>query len=102
MARITQRELDSMVTRVIIATGAPAVMVDEAGAYLVGHLYIDCAYGGYALYRTVNLSGGATDMLDTGHVSARELYGLLSAYLRGIYQGIAHATSGAPLTLSAA
>jgi hypothetical protein len=38
-----------------------------------------------------NESGGAADVLNIGHVSARELAGLMSAYMAGLYD----ATRGA-------
>ena len=50
----------------------------------VGMFYVDGAYGGWSLYRMMNEAGGVTDVLRSGHVPARELYGLMHAYLEGI------------------
>ena len=50
----------------------------------VGTFYIDGAYGGWSLSQLANESGGARDVLSTGHVPARELFNLIHAYLRGM------------------
>jgi hypothetical protein len=50
----------------------------------VGQFYIDGAYGGVSLDRMVNEGGGVTDVFRCGHVSKRELYGRMHAFLDGI------------------
>lgn len=55
----------------------------------IGTFYIDGAYGGWELMRIMNEGGGVTEPLgSTGHVPARELYGLMHAYLRGVEAGV--------------
>ena len=50
----------------------------------IGVYYLDGAYGGYALYRMATESGGVSDVLGLGHLSKRELYHSMHAFLRGI------------------
>ena len=51
----------------------------------VGNYHLSMQYGGYALNRMVNESGGATDVFNKGHMSARELSNLLHGFIAGIY-----------------
>jgi hypothetical protein len=51
----------------------------------VGNYHLSMAYGGYALHRMVNESGGAADVFNRGHISARELSNLLHGFIAGIY-----------------
>lgn len=51
----------------------------------VGNYHLSMAYGGYALNRMVNESGGAADVFNKGHMSARELSDLLHGFIAGIY-----------------
>ena len=54
----------------------------------VGNYHISRAYGGHTLHQMANESGGVNTPLSCGHVPARELYGLMHAYLKGIeHQG---------------
>lgn len=50
----------------------------------VGMFYIDGAYGGWALEQIVSEGGGVRDVFRCGHVPARELYGLIRAYLTAL------------------
>ena len=51
----------------------------------VGNYHISCAYGGYSLHRMVTEGGGARDVFDCGHIPARQLAALMSAYTTGLY-----------------
>ena len=78
------QDLNAVVTRINRITNSPeAYMAD--GVILVGHYHIDCAYGGVQLVRTCNTSGSVSNVLSTGHVTKRELYDLMHAFLSGIY-----------------
>lgn len=59
---------------------------EVTGKYIanIGAYSISQAYGGYCLHQIVNNGGGVSSPLSSGHVSARELSGLLSAYIAGI------------------
>jgi len=86
MQRITRQHLESKVAYLNQLTGSPATLwADHATnpQMNVGHHYISMAYGGYALARIANEQGGESQPLQTGHISARELAGLIEAYCRG-------------------
>jgi hypothetical protein len=53
----------------------------------IGNYYLDQAYGGVCLQRMVGEAGGCTDVLSSGHITKRELYQRLHAYIRGIEEG---------------
>ena len=50
----------------------------------IGNFHISSAYGGHSLHRIVNKNGATSDVLQIGHVSKKELYNSLHAYLRGM------------------
>jgi len=87
-SRITYKFLHAQVERLNALTGHPdeiytydgngKITGGNAGTYL-----LDGAYGGWALHRMCT-STGQSDVFQVGHVSARELSGLISAYIRGI------------------
>ncbi len=86
--RITSRDLDGVLMRINLTFGEePAGYTREADGRFhanVGTFVIDGAYGGWELQRMMNEGGGVSDVLGTGHVSRRELYHQLHAFLRGI------------------
>lgn len=86
MNRITKKHLDAQAARINRITGSPAAYWDD-GKINVGHFYISGAYGGYNLARIVNDGGGESCPLHTGHISARELSGLMYAYIYGLMDG---------------
>lgn len=92
--RITRAHLDAKAATINSMRGAPAEpyrMVNGKPVANVGNYHISSAYGGYSLHKMCNESGGAAHVLTIGHVSARELAGLMSAYIAGMYD----ATRGA-------
>jgi len=62
---------------------------NDVGTYRpnVGNYHVSRAYGGMALHRMGNEHGGTTDVLRSGHVSARDLYERIHARIRGIEAG---------------
>ena len=53
--------------------------------YEPGHYYIDGGNGGYTLERVPeDERGGSDDPLNIGHIPARELFGLMGAYIHGL------------------
>jgi hypothetical protein len=85
--RITEKQLQAVVDRLNRITGSPLepyAKVDGAYAAQVGNYHLSHAYGGVCLHRMHNESGGVSSPLSTGHVSKRELLGLLHAYINGI------------------
>lgn len=90
--RITDKDLEALVRRLNLITDSPLepyTMVSEGenlGKYKanVGSYHLSYAYGGVCLHRMDNESGGITTPINSGHVSKRELYGLMQAYIQGI------------------
>lgn len=88
MTRITQSFLESKIRTINGMTKSPVETyrtVNGKAVANVGNYHLSCSYGGYCLHRMVNESGGCSDVLSIGHVPARELAGLLSAYMAGLY-----------------
>ena len=69
----------------------PYRTVDGKRLSNIGHYHINGAYDGYCLHRMATEGGGVNDVLDCGHVSTKQLAGLMSAYMAGLYD----ATRGA-------
>ena len=92
--RITRAHLDAKAQTINSMRGAPSEpsrMVDGKYRANVGNYHISGSYGGYCLHRMSNESGGVSDVFSCGHVPARELAALMSAYAAGLYD----ATRGA-------
>lgn len=87
-ARVTIKDLEAVCARInrTVNGSERECWTRESGTLraTVGAYYIDGAYGGYALYRLMNESGGSTDVLRVGHVPKRELQRLMFAFLEGI------------------
>ncbi len=90
--RITQAHLKAKIATLNRMMGKPEQPYqderDQDGRLVpnVGTFMLSGAYGGYSVHRMCQ-GGGAADVLSIGHVKARELADLLSAYMRGIYDG---------------
>jgi hypothetical protein len=80
--RITRKDLEIACNRLNEVAGTPK----EYGLteLHIGHYTISGAYGGYALYQLSGTSGCVDDVFRSGHIKARELYGLIHAYMQGI------------------
>jgi hypothetical protein len=95
MTRITDKDLQNIVNRINRMTDSPSEGWTKGPETASGHVYtsnvgnyhLDHAYGGVALYRMANTAGGCSDVLNCGHVSKKELQGLMFAYIQGIYTG---------------
>lgn len=86
--RITRAHLDAKAATINSMTKSPAepsCMVEGKYCANVGNYHISGAYGGYSLHRMSNESGGVSDVFSCGHIPARELAGLMSAYTAGLY-----------------
>jgi hypothetical protein len=92
MNRISKSDLQAVVDRINRMAGSPlesyTITVDETGrkkyAANVGNYHLSGAYGGYALYRMDNESGGVENVLGTGHLAKRDLYDRMHAFIRGL------------------
>jgi hypothetical protein len=86
--RITRSFLEAKCDTLNTMTKSPlesSRMVDGKWTANVGNYHISGAYGGYCLHRMSNESGGVSDVFNCGHIPARELAGLMSAYTAGLY-----------------
>jgi hypothetical protein len=81
--RITEKFLQAKVDYLNKITGSP---VDSwiNGKGQIGNYHLSHAYGGVCLHRMHSEGGAVSSPLSTGHVSKRELAGLLSAFINGI------------------
>ena len=88
MSRVTLTQLQVVIDRINRETDSPmqpyAPDTDGRQRAQVGNFHLSRAYGGFALHRIVNESGGVSSPLITGHIPARDLLGLMHAYLAGI------------------
>lgn len=87
--RITDRHLTGLCDRLNRLTGSPMVPytfdpVKDKHCAQIGNYHISHAYGGVALHRMSNDGGGVSEPLYTGHVSKRELYLQMHAYIKGM------------------
>lgn len=90
MSRITRSFLEAKVRTLNSMMDAPMDAyrtVDGKAVANIGNFHISGAYGGFCLHRMSNDAGGVSDVFSTGHIPARELAGLISAYMAGIYDG---------------
>ncbi len=88
--RITERHLQGLVDRLNKISGTPLTTYTKTkDKYIanIGNYHIDHAYGGVELQQICNLSGGVTDVLGTGHVTKRDLYNQIHAFIRGLDTG---------------
>ena len=86
--RITRAHLDAKAATINSMRGAPSEpyrLVNDKAVANVGNYHISGSYGGYCLHRMCNESGGVSDVFSCGHIPARELAALMSAYLAGLY-----------------
>lgn len=83
MNRITEKHLQAIIDRLNRITGSPAAPYVDGKAQ-IGNYHLSHAYGGVCLHRMHNDGGGVSSPLSTGHVTKRELAGLLHAFIAGI------------------
>ena len=90
MERITDKNLQALCDRINRIKGAPMEPYSkgEDGRYVanVGNYHLSHAYGGVSLHRMSMTEGctGVTEPLSTGHITKRDLYERIYAYIRGI------------------
>lgn len=87
MGRITNKHLDMMVARLNKLTGNHSTPYDTSKRPIkanIGNYHISGAYGGVSLHQIMNDGGGIDDIFRSGHMTKRELYNRISAYIDGI------------------
>ena len=89
--QVTMKTLEAIVARINRMTNSPAepweTLPNGQHVSHIGNYHLDGAYGGYALHRMANTAGGVSDVLNSGHVSKRELQSLMFAFIQGLYAG---------------
>lgn len=53
----------------------------------IGNYHLDGAYGGWALHKITNKSGGIVDVLERGYAPKRDTWNYLQAMIIGIQIG---------------
>ena len=87
---ITLKNLQAVVDRINTTTGSagePYTSVNGKLVANIGNYHLSSAYGGYALYRIMNASGGIRDISNSGYMTKRALYDMLHMYLAGYEAG---------------
>ena len=85
---VTIKHLQAIVDRINSMTNSPMhpyVKREDGSAYdaQIGNYHLSHEYGGVALHRMSNYSGGVTNVLMSGHVPKRELQTAMFAFIRG-------------------
>lgn len=83
MNRITEKDLEAVCERINRITNSP-LQPYANGKAQIGNYHISHAYGGAELHRMHNDGGGVTTPLHTGHVTKRELYNAMHAFIAGL------------------
>jgi len=84
MERTTQKQLDFLCKRINIAkktSAKPYERIDGSLVGQIGNFHLHGGYGGVCLHQTMNEAGGVRDVFSCGHVTKRDLYNRMSAYL---------------------
>lgn len=87
MNSITIKFLEAQVARLNTITNSPLESYKREGerhVAQIGNYHLSGAYGGYALHRMGNESGGISDVFRCGHVAKRDLSNRISAMIAGI------------------
>ncbi len=90
MNRITKKHIEAKIIYLNRITGHTNEIYryDDTGRIIGGNPGTYClsgAYGGYALHQMASGGGtGVCDVFNTGHVAARQLSELISAYTLGL------------------
>jgi hypothetical protein len=81
--RVTEKHLQAIVDRLNRITGSP-MKPYEGNKAQIGNYHLSHAYGGVCLHRMHNDAGGVSSPLSTGHITKRELAGLMHAFMAGM------------------
>lgn len=87
MERTTQKRLEFLCDRInsIKNTSArPYENVNDKLVAQIGNFHLSLAYGGVSLHQMVGVGGGVRDVFSCGHITKRDLYNRMNAFLSGI------------------
>jgi len=87
MNRITKKLLQSRIDTINSILGMPETPYTRAEDKFtanIGNFSLSQAYGGYCVHRMVNKKGGVSTPIWAGHVSSREAYERICAFIAGL------------------
>jgi hypothetical protein len=87
MNRITKKQLEARIetiNSILNRPLTPYTRTDDKLVANIGNFSLSQAYGGYGVHLMVNDGGGVSCPVWDGHVSAREAYERLSAFIAGL------------------
>jgi hypothetical protein len=87
MQRITEKQLEALVSWINELTNSPATSytrTDDKLTANIGNYHLYHAYGGVNLHRMSNESGGVNTPLGGGTRTKRELFNQLHAFINGL------------------
>ena len=79
MQKITIKMLEKQVNNLNKSVGHKNASYSEIGSYV-----LDYAYGGISLHKYVNANGAISDVLGCGHITKRDLFNRIYAFIAGI------------------
>src|ERR1700731_3389639 len=86
-SHITLKDLEALVLRINKAAGTPLEFHSQGSdgklRANIGHYYISQAYGGVCPHQILSEGGAIHAPLSGGHITKRELYNELQAFLSG-------------------
>jgi hypothetical protein len=87
MQRITKKQLQSRIETINSILNRPLTPYTQADGKLIaniGNFSLSQAYGGYCVHLMVNDGGGVSTPIWNGHITAREAYDRISAFISGL------------------
>lgn len=87
MSRITKKQLQfriDTINSILNRPATPYTQVDGKLTANIGNFSLSQAYGGYGVHLMVNESGGVSTPVWHGHITARDAYERLSAFIAGL------------------
>jgi len=81
MERTTRKQLEFLCERINNAKKTPLAPYNDKLVGQIGNFHLSAAYGGVSLHQTMTEGGGVRDVFSCGHVTKRDLYQMMCAYL---------------------
>ena len=85
--RITEKDIEAVIHRINIATGSPETPWTKEASGMkanIDNYHRSGAYGGVTLHRMINDGGATEDVFSCGHITKRDLYNRMQAFLVGL------------------
>ena len=88
MQRITEKQLESACAAINQLTKSPleTYVKSKSGKYTaqIGNYHLSHAYGVVSLHRIMSKGGGVEDVFRCGHVTKRDLFNRIQAFIVGV------------------